>query len=157
MTQALTRSLGPSAPPQIANQASAITQAQPSPYVSSPSAPPPMTIASANQQIIATAQAQVTYQKSMASYVIALSKLRPAWSATPLAPYPPAGDTSYPPFPQVNPTLVLTQSSVNAQQRSEPGRVVQGILDQRRARMPKPNAYFAIGACCLVAYLVVRK
>jgi len=157
MTQAITRSLGPAAPSPVANQASAIIPARSVPLTSAQSAPPPATIADAMSQIIATAQTQVTYEKSMASYVIALSKLRPAWSATPLAPYPPAGDTSYPPFPQVNPTLVLTQSSVNAQQRAEPGRVVQGILDQRRARMPKPNAYFAIGACCLVAYLVVRK
>jgi len=97
------------------------------------------------------------YQQSLIAYASALAKLGPSWSATPLAPYPPAGDTSYPPFPQTNPTLVLTQSSVNAQQRAEPGRVTQGLLDQKRARRPKFNAYFAIGVACLAGYLVIRR
>lgn len=108
-------------------------------------------------QIAATkAQASATYQASLAAYQQSLAKLSPTWGPLPTAPYPPSGDDSD--FPRTGTqALFVNATQVSAAQLAEPGKIVAGQASAAAARRPTLNLYFAVGACCLVGYFVIRK
>lgn len=79
------------------------------------------------------------------------------WPALPEGPYPPAGDDADFPFTG-DPTLRVSQSSVNQLALAEPGRITQGLLRSAQARRPKLNGLFWVGAASLgLAIYMMRK
>lgn len=85
----------------------------------------------------------------------AITKLQPAWKPLPLGPYPPASDDTG--FPRTgDPALIVSKSSVTADQLKEPALYAQGLVDQAAARRPQLNGLFWIGLACLGLGIYIR-
>ena len=106
-----------------------------------------------------TAAARAAHDKSIEqqkAYITAIVGLAPSWGKLPVAPYPPASDTSG--FPRTGDTsLVLTQGTVNQAALLEPGRVSANLLAQADARRPKLQGLFWVGLACLGVGLYVHR
>lgn len=104
---------------------------------------------------IADAQQHRLMVNQQQQQLLALAKIHTLWQVLPIAPYPPAGDTSA--FPRTgDQRLRLDPSSINKAQLAEPGKATANLLAQAKARTPHPNALFWIGLACLGAGLWIR-
>lgn len=112
--------------------------------------------ASRDQKAAAAAAHQQALQQQ-AAYNAGIQALTTAWSPLPLAPYPPASDTSSN-FPRSgDPRLVLDRSSITASALAEPARVTAGMLAQAKARTPKPSLLFWVGLAALGVGIYVAR
>jgi hypothetical protein len=115
-------------------------------------------IAQANQmqKDLANAKAHQDALTEQHALTLAIAQLQPTWSPLPLGPYPPATDNTG--FPRTgDPSLIVSASSVTADQLQEPIRAAQGLSDQASARRPQLSGMFWLGLTCLGVGIYVYK